>query len=72
MASPLTVESQVRDRYREGAQQRVTELCCPVDYDPRYLNVIPREVLDRDYGCGDPSRHLRGDRTWGPGKICCK
>lgn len=75
MASPLTVESQVRDRYREGAHKQVAELCCPVDYDPRYLKVIPQEVLERDYGCGDPSRHLKPGETVldlgsGTGKIC--
>jgi arsenite methyltransferase len=30
-------------------------LCCPVEYHQRYLEVIPAEILERDYGCGDPS-----------------
>lgn len=71
----MTVEAAVKDRYGRGAQERVAELCCPVDYDPRYLAAIPAEVLDRDYGCGDPSRHLRPGETVldlgsGTGKIC--
>ena len=71
----LEVEDVVKDRYRHGAQERVADLCCPVDYDPRYLAVIPQEVLERDYGCGDPSRHLREGETVldlgsGTGKIC--
>lgn len=75
MHSAIEVEHAVRDRYREGAQQTVAALCCPVDYDPRYLAAIPDEVLERDYGCGDPSRHLRPGETVldlgsGTGKIC--
>jgi len=69
------IEKVVKDRYREGAQNMVAELCCPVDYDPKYLEVIPKEVLERDYGCGDPSRHLEAGETVldlgsGTGKIC--
>ncbi len=73
--SPSAVEAAVRARYRQGAQERVADLCCPVDYDPRYLAAIPAEVLERDYGCGDPSRHLLPGETVldlgsGTGKIC--
>lgn len=69
------VEDVVKSRYREGARQQVAELCCPVDYDPRYLQAIPQEVLERDYGCGDPSKHLAPGETVldlgsGTGKIC--
>lgn len=69
------VESAVRDRYREGARQTIADLCCPVDYDPQYLEIIPAEVLERDYGCGDPSRYLKPGETVldlgsGSGKIC--
>ncbi len=57
------VEAAVGERYSAAAQAVEPQLCCPVDYDPRYLKVIPPEVLDRDYGCGDPSRHLRAGET---------
>lgn len=68
-------ESAVKDRYAQAAQAREVELCCPVDYDPQYLKLIPDEVIERDYGCGDPSRHLKKGETVldlgsGTGKIC--
>ncbi len=69
------VEQAVTERYAAGANAVEAALCCPVDYDPRYLEVIPQEVLDRDYGCGDPSTHLLEGETVldlgsGGGKIC--
>jgi len=71
----VSVEQVVRDRYSLGAETRVAALCCPTDYDPRYLEAIPQEVLERDYGCGDPSQYLKEGETVldlgsGTGKIC--
>jgi arsenite methyltransferase len=71
----LDAETAVRERYEQAARAREVALCCPVDYDPRYLAVIPREILERDYGCGDPSSYVReGDAVLdlgsGGGKIC--
>src|SRR6059036_1793705 len=68
-------ESIVRQRYAAGAKERAGKLCCPVDYKPEYLAAIPREVVERDYGCGDPSAYLREgeivlDLGSGTGKIC--
>ncbi len=65
----------VRDRYANAAKATEAALCCPVEYDARYLEVIPPEVIERDYGCGDPSRYLREGETVldlgsGTGKIC--
>ncbi|MGI9592613.1 MAG: methyltransferase domain-containing protein, partial [Myxococcota bacterium] len=71
-ASP---DAAVRERYGAAAWEREPALCCPVDYEPRYLAIIPEAVLERDYGCGDPSRYvLPGDTVLdlgsGGGKIC--
>jgi ubiquinone/menaquinone biosynthesis C-methylase UbiE len=65
----------VKERYSAAAVAREAALCCPVDYDPQYLRAIPQEVLERDYGCGDPSRYVREgevvlDLGSGAGKIC--
>jgi SAM-dependent methyltransferase len=69
------VETEVLKRYSDAAEARVPALCCPVEYDARYLAAIPAEVLERDYGCGDPSKFVReGDTVLdlgsGGGKIC--
>jgi len=70
-----TVESAVRERYAAGAKSTEAELCCPVNYQSEYLKIIPAEVVERDYGCGDPSRYVREGETVldlgsGTGKIC--
>ena len=71
----LDTEKVVRERYAAAASEQEPALCCPVDYDAKYLKVIPQEVIDRDYGCGDPSKYVRQGETVldlgsGGGKIC--
>lgn len=75
MSANINVEEAVAERYGKAAQRREEELCCPVEYDPTYLSVIPEEIKERDYGCGDPSAYVREgdvvlDLGSGSGKIC--
>ena len=71
----MELEHSVLDRYSEGAEERQPDLCCPVDYDASLLKVLPQEIIEKDYGCGDPSRYVREgdivlDLGAGSGKIC--
>ena len=71
----MDVKTSVLERYSEGARERQESLCCPVDYDTSLLQILPQEIIDKDYGCGDPSRYVvEGDIVLdlgsGGGKIC--
>ena len=75
MSKVIDLEGVVNERYGRAAHDREPELCCPVEYDQQYLHVIPDEIKERDYGCGDPSRFVREgdvvlDLGSGAGKIC--
>ena len=75
MKTKLKTTSAVKDRYAAGAKAQEAALCCPVDYDPMFLKVIPDVVIVRDYGCGDPSKYVKPGETVqdlgsGTGKIC--
>jgi arsenite methyltransferase len=71
----VNIESSVLIRYSEGARERQESLCCPVSYDEDLLDMLPDEIIERDYGCGDPSRYVQEgdvvlDLGSGGGKIC--
>ena len=70
-----TVESTVYERYASAAADVEPALCCPTEYSADFLSVIPKEILDRDYGCGDPTPFVHEGQTVldlgaGGGKLC--
>ena len=44
----------VREFYGDAAEKPQAELCCPVQPEPDDLAHIPKEVVERFYGCGSP------------------
>ena len=70
-----SVESSVYQRYADAANAVEPALCCAVDYSADFLSVIPAEILERDYGCGDPTPYANEGETVvdlgsGGGKLC--
>ncbi len=58
-SSELDQTQAVEERYGAAAMAQESCLCTPVAFNPTYLEVIPDEVVARDYGCGDPTRWLK-------------
>ena len=68
-------EAAVLQRYGNAAREVDACLCLPVSYDQALLRVIPKEIIEKDYGCGDPSRYIHQGETVldlgsGSGKAC--
>jgi ubiquinone/menaquinone biosynthesis C-methylase UbiE len=75
MVANYEVESIVLDRYKQGAKEVQPSLCCPTSYNKQYLEKIPQEIIEKDYGCGDPTRYVKSGETVvdlgsGAGKHC--
>ena len=75
MSQTLDVEQAVGARYSEAAHKFEPQLCCAISYDAQYLKIIPAEIIERDYGCGNPAEFVRRGETVldlgsGGGKIC--
>jgi len=74
--SSPTIEGEVLRRYAGAADESEASLCCAVDgYDQSLLEKLPQEIIEKDYGCGDPSRWVHEgeivvDLGSGSGKIC--
>ncbi|MCW8133535.1 MAG: methyltransferase domain-containing protein [Planctomycetota bacterium] len=75
--APREVEAEVLRRYAHGAKKREAALCCPAKsrYEKDLLKKLPKEIVEKDYGCGDPSRWVNAGDTVvdlgsGSGKAC--
>ena len=55
--------SAVDARYGAAALEQEACLCTPVAFNPKWLEVIPADVVERDYGCGDPTRWVEAGDT---------
>ena len=62
-SAPLDQTQAVDDRYGAAALEQEACLCTPVAFNPKWLDVIPSEVVERDYGCGDPTRWVESGDT---------
>ena len=70
-----SLEGSVQRRYGAVARRAEEGLCCPTEYDRDLLELLPREIVEKDYGCGDPTRYVAEGETVvdlgsGAGKIC--
>ena len=75
MSNGIDHETAVLRRYGDAALEVEACLCLPVSYDGALLKVLPDEIIEKDYGCGDPSRYIRASETVldlgsGSGKAC--
>jgi len=74
-ANGLDHEAAVLERYGQAAEKVEACLCSPVSYDQALLKVIPSDIIEKDYGCSDPSKYVRAGETVldlgsGSGKAC--
>ncbi len=55
----LNHKDAIQERYGSAALEKESCLCTPVGFNPVLLEAIPEEVIERDYGCGDPTKYVR-------------
>jgi arsenite methyltransferase len=57
------MEREVLRRYERAALDAEKGLCCPTHHDSSFLSLLPPEIVERDYGCGDPSAYVYEGET---------
>ena len=55
----LNHKDAIQERYGAAALAKESCLCTPVSFKPTLLEAIPKEVIERDYGCGDPTKYVK-------------
>jgi ubiquinone/menaquinone biosynthesis C-methylase UbiE len=71
----LNVEEAVLNRYKKASDKKEQSICFSTEYNKDYLDKLPPEIIEKDYGCGDPSKYVKEGETVldlgsGSGKIC--
>lgn len=59
MSFDFEIEEAVRERYGTASQAKEEALCCPVEYDPQFLRILPDEIIERDYRQTSSARNER-------------
>ena len=54
----LDHKNAIQNRYGSAALEKENCLCTPVGFNPILLEAIPDEIIERDYGCGDPTKYV--------------
>ena len=55
----LNHKKAIQKRYGAAAIEKESCLCTPVSFNPIYLEAIPEAVIEKDYGCGDPTKWVK-------------
>ena len=55
----LNHKEAIQKRYGAAAIEKESCLCTPVSFNPKYLEAIPKAVIEKDYGCGDPTKWVK-------------
>ena len=55
----LNHKEAIQQRYGAAAIEKESCLCTPVSFNPSYLEAVPQEVIEKDYGCGDPTKWVK-------------
>jgi len=63
MDQELAINEIYTGAIKADAAAPAKKLCTPEEYAGDYLKAVPKEVLDNDFGCGDPTRHVRPGDT---------